>query len=96
MEGAIRLLTRLADLINDMLDVARIDSGVFQMERQPVDHVLDERRVLAERDLLLALLPVPGARRAVGQGVEDGRVRHDSSRLVRPPPLVVAADHVRR
>lgn len=36
-EGALRSLRRLAELVGDILDVARIDQGLFQMRLDPVD-----------------------------------------------------------
>ena len=35
--GALRSLKRLADLVGEILDVARIDQGLFQLRMQPVD-----------------------------------------------------------
>ena len=54
--GALRSLKRLADLVSEILDVARIDQGLFQLRMQPVD--LGQLTAAAAGELSSAEQPV--------------------------------------
>jgi signal transduction histidine kinase len=72
-EGALRAVSRLTQLISDILDVARLDQGVFRLDLQPV-----ELGTLA-RDVGRTLSTPPHEVRVVAS--EEVLVRADPSRV---------------
>jgi two-component system, OmpR family, manganese sensing sensor histidine kinase len=81
-----RLTQRLGNLINDLLFLARADSGMEQIDRQPVPldalsiEAIEEQRLLAEQKDIFLSLHIPETKM---QGEDIFTVRGDWDRLAR-------------